>query len=1235
MSKSIEQIRDELLSGAGGVARGARRIVLWQAVLWWLCVGLAALLLLLLGDMLLRREELGLRLLSWLAWLIVLTWGALKLLRPAWQFAPSPQQVARWLEHERPESRQQLATAVELAQLPASDGRYGSPVFRQQALQQWAAAAHSPDWRQLLQLSGLRRAGLALLLIAIVGVMLALVWPAEMRVAMTRLAVPWNAQPWPRRDQLQLVDPPRVVAVGSQWQLEIVDQRPPLPEQVVLQMRDVGSEIKLAYRTLETVAIGDVAVGNLPAIQAAIEVRAVGGDDQRMAWHRIEVVQPPQLTEYQFAVEPPAYTGLPPATVEGQRISVLAGSQVEFTGVFDQAVTQVKVQPMLNRQSESSPSELPANTPTVAVAASGTEAHAPQTSTAEWTVTLEEDGRRLNLTAPSGQPLELQQAMSWQLSISTSSGLEVLQPERWSIDVAADTPPRVEQLLAEMGEVAPQGRLVLRGEASDDLQLTAVIARLKIFGQEAKEPARMPIWLADAAAEVGGRTASKEALPIATGAAPSIRRQVKIDATWDLSELESLAAGQRFSVCIEACDSAGQWSQSRAQEFDVRDPQDLVQSVQDQQSQLLARVRELVDTQRRNSQLFSQAWETAQQSQQVKREQIDLFRNAAQVQRELEEQVAGEGVAGSMLERVAELREILENNRLDGTDLAQAMSALHDNLRAAGAGGLRSATTATDQTSQQAQQAIEAKDGVTSELANAASEGVASQADALRTLEKLLDRLAESESALQLERELGQILNQQNALRRDTDQLQLERMSNSSSQDSGELDARQSALSADQQGLARRLDAWVARNSQLPVGQDTEQQALSAALKRVADGLVESQATEQMRRSTEEIRDGQLNRAAATQMQVSQLLEESLRQLGAGNQSQLGNLRSRADDLWQTGQELSSLAAAQAELAERWNGDDARPQSQALQDQQQGLREQTLTSALKATQSGDAGLAGELDSVAEKQRQASQAGEQSQTQLAAQSASAAAQQLEQAAKQTQLRAAAMEQQAAEQQMFQLATALAQLVAQQQPVTQTFRQLATAASQASNENTLQRASMRETAAQQESVRQLLRDVRGETTELPAFDWTLGQAEESMARAAASAQRYRIEPDAREAADAAYRFLELAAQAMQESKAGGDAASQAGEPAAQPEGQQPTQEQGQRPLPFLASIKLLRSLQQEINRQTVDAQAMEDQLRRSRWLTELARMQQSLGEQTEHLLREASANSHSTLRVETED
>jgi hypothetical protein len=169
-------------------------------------------------------------------------------------------------------------------------------------------------------------------------------------------------------------------------------------------------------------------------------------------------------------------------------------------------------------------------------------------------------------------------------------------------------------------------------------------------------------------------------------------------------------------------------------------------------------------------------------------------------------------------------------------------------------------------------------------------------------------------------------------------------------------------------------------------------------------------------------------------------------------------------------------------------------------------------------------------------------------------------------------------------------------------------------------------IRNIAQQQESVRQNLRDVRTKTAQLPTFDWTLQQAESSMSRAVAAAQRYRLRPDAQLAADDALRFLELALEAMQQ--VGSPPDNSQSQPAEQEaDNQTSNPASAPRPVPMIASLKLLRSLQQEINERTAatesSSDSSSDSSRRNQRLNELSTMQQALGEQVEQLLREFAA------------
>ncbi len=138
-------------------------------------------------------------------------------------------------------------------------------------------------------------------------------------------------------------------------------------------------------------------------------------------------------------------------------------------------------------------------------------------------------------------------------------------------------------------------------------------------------------------------------------------------------------------------------------------------------------------------------------------------------------------------------------------------------------------------------------------------------------------------------------------------------------------------------------------------------------------------------------------------------------------------------------------------------------------------------------------------------------------------------------------------------------------------------------------------------------------------LPTFDWSLQRAEQDMSRASAAAERFRIKPDALVAASDALRKLQLAAAATQ-------LPPPTTEPDPQAEDGQASAAQADEPhesIPPLASLKLLRGLQHELNQQTQQLATDPDPIWRNRRLSDLSQQQLALGEQLGQLLQEINA------------
>ncbi len=94
-------------------------------------------------------------------------------------------------------------------------------------------------------------------------------------------------------------------------------------------------------------------------VQQSFAYRAVGGDDDTMAWRQVEVVDPPKVDSIQVTSTPPAYSGLPSRelrsedrVLQGATIAVtaltpeqLAGAAFEVTMADQTQTTELSISP--------------------------------------------------------------------------------------------------------------------------------------------------------------------------------------------------------------------------------------------------------------------------------------------------------------------------------------------------------------------------------------------------------------------------------------------------------------------------------------------------------------------------------------------------------------------------------------------------------------------------------------------------------------------------------------------------------------------------------------------------------------------------------------------------------------------------------------------------------------------------------------------------------------------------
>ncbi len=1209
--ESTEAIRHGLLDNIGGLVKSTRRSYRFRAALLWLALASSVLLIVVWLDMTVRSEEIGLRILFLLLWAAATGLTAWRWLIPAWQFSPSRFEVARWIEHAQPEIGEQLSTSLQFAETAPNDNRFGSSQFRDVVLQSWSKQADSIAWKAYLDPTSWMRPGVLLLsVLAIVAVVAA--WhPQDMRRALARLFQPWATLPWPQADQLEFVNLPKAIARGQELQVEIIDLVPPLPQQIDVYVRVVDANVPSEAIAYSANNLTDVAVVTLPSMDQAIEIRALGGEDRTMPWQRIDVAQPPKLESFRFQVHPPAYTGRPDTEIVGNRIQVLARSHVRFSGRFEEAIQRVEV----DVQNTSEANSLARSGERKVAVENEPSAGAPQALTGgNGSITLDDDKRSFSMLVcdESFQAIaheNIQQSrVSWRLRVTTLAGVVITAPEIWAVEILTDVPPTVVLAEQELSQISTDASLPLRGNASDDLGLSEVAMRWQIEAAETTDPGKWQLW----------STSDSER---------TSRREFVVEHTWLLGSQIPLVAGQRLQIWLEAKDTFGQLGKSTPQTLEVRDSQDVLESIAGRQSELLEQVRSITEAQRRNSQLASRSREIILQSETVRREEVDALANVNQMQQSVNRQLNAE--RNSVAESLRTIQQLLANNQLADTDTAAQLAELAQRVDRLDGGSLTAAARDAQNAFEQAKKRAAEQLKLDETLRDALASSDASQGRALEELQELTDRLARSEALRVVERELSQVLNLQQALRRDTDNLEIRRLSGLSKE---EFQANRAGLQADQQGLAQTLEQLVKRAKLLAEAMPADQAVLSSQIKRAVASLNDSQVGGRMRTASESIAADRFALAAETQLGIVEALRQAMQQLSTSSQrsleGQLAQMRAASTELSELAAAQSSLAEEMASLADKQVASDAAQEvaqeAATLARQQAQLQQATASQQTRAEQVGDQRTGEKLSVAGEKQSIATAAARQQQLQSAASNARGAADDLAQVAKESEKRAEQLQREIAEQQAMQLAVGLSQLVTQQQSVVAKFHEFPLVQlSELDPELRLTKEhEIRQLASRQEAVRQMVRDVRERAQKLPAFEWTLEQAEVDMARAVAAAQRFRISPDAMTSADRALKKLEQAVQALKKNPAAPGEESTA----EQPDKNQEDQANADRPAPPLASLKLLRALQTDINqetRQINENSSIMEVSERAQRVEQLSQQQQALGVQIDKLLRELEA------------
>ncbi|MBW3541670.1 MAG: hypothetical protein KY476_15485, partial [Planctomycetes bacterium] len=543
--------------------------------------------------------------------------------------------VAKQVERRYPGFRDSLASTVQFLKDDASP-QIGSPALQRHVIDSTLRQASRIDASDVVETRGVRRVALAATIVCLVTALVVGLNQVAAATALGRLLSPFSHRPWPRTTELVLFDAKFEplgrhlrVARGESLEIVIENARGPLPRDLAMEYRYGESEQarERLRRTTRRDAGGrsrEIGVATFVADRGPIRFRAIGGDDDEMPWHVLEVVPPPELESLQATLTPPAYAGAQPERLPAGvgHVQGLVGTRVEIAGVagkpLGSAVLRVK------------------DDPPVAVGPG--------------------PGRELKASFV----IRDAGVYSWWLDLEDRQGFANPDAPRYEIRGIADQIPQVsiEEPASSM-LVTPDAEIPLRISARDDLGLKLVRLVYRIgdspdiaaSGRVLAEPSERPL-------------------------------ELLVSESWRLAEL-SLGPGVSVVFHAEAVDwfdlGPEHVGRSIPRTLTIVAPEEKRAELADRHGGLLDELEEALQSERR---VWEQTGELIEQLDIVGRlrpQDIDLLKRVELDQRQVASRL--HNPAGGVAARAERLQQELQANRIDDADMARRLKQLLEELQ--------------------------------------------------------------------------------------------------------------------------------------------------------------------------------------------------------------------------------------------------------------------------------------------------------------------------------------------------------------------------------------------------------------------------------------------------------------------------------------------------------------------------------------------------------------------------